>query len=157
TTVTYLLDAVFRAAGLAAGIIGTTGVWIAGRPVAYDKTTPEAPDLQRLLARMAGEGVGALAMEASSHGLDQCPADGLRFGRAVFRNLSQDHLDYHPSMEAYFEAKARLFTPELSEAGVVNTDSPHGRELVSRAGVPVTTFGLAPDADVRGEDVEVTP
>src|SRR5262245_19990144 len=156
TTTTYLLESVFRAAGLVPGVVGTTGVRIDGRVVPFDKTTPEAPDLQRLLARMAGDGVTAVAMEVSSHGLDQFRADGVRYACAVFTNLSQDHLDYHPSMREYFEAKARLFTPELSVRGVVNADTPEGRELASRGAIPVTTFGVRAVADVRAEDVEVT-
>jgi UDP-N-acetylmuramoyl-L-alanyl-D-glutamate--2,6-diaminopimelate ligase len=156
TTTTYLLESVFRTAGLVPGVVGTTGVRIDGRVVPFDKTTPEAPDLQRLLARMADEGVTAVAMEVSSHGLDQFRADGVRYACAVFTNLSQDHLDYHPSMRAYFEAKARLFTPELSERGAVNVDTPEGRELVSRGDIPLTTFGVSRDADVRAEDVEVS-
>jgi UDP-N-acetylmuramoyl-L-alanyl-D-glutamate--2,6-diaminopimelate ligase len=156
TTTTYLLESVFRAAGLVPGVVGTTGVRIDGRVIPFDKTTPEAPDLQRLLARMADHGVTAVAMEVSSHGLDQFRADGVRYACAVFTNLSQDHLDYHPSMRAYFEAKARLFTPQLSARGAVNVDTPEGRELASRGDIPVATFGVSPDAEVRAEDVEVT-
>ena len=112
TTCTYLLEAILRSAGLTPGVIGTTGARIAGSPVAIARTTPEAPDLHRLLARMRHTGVRAVAMEVSSHALAQRRVDGIRFDAAVFTNLSQDHLDYHGSMEAYFDAKARLFEPE---------------------------------------------
>ncbi|HEX2267236.1 MAG TPA: Mur ligase family protein, partial [Actinomycetota bacterium] len=95
TTVTYLLESIFRAANLRPGVIGTTGVRIDGEAIPFDRTTPEAPDLQRLLAEMAGRGVRAAAMEVSSHGLDQHRVDGTTYRCAVFTNLSQDHLDYH--------------------------------------------------------------
>jgi UDP-N-acetylmuramoyl-L-alanyl-D-glutamate--2,6-diaminopimelate ligase len=155
TTTTYLLEAVFRSQGLMPGVIGTTGVRIDGRPTPFPRTTPEAPDLHRLLAEMREQGVEAVAMEVSSHGLDQHRVDGIRFARAVFTNLSQDHLDYHASMEEYLAAKARLFTPSMSEAAVINHDSEEGRRLAS-AGLPVITFGLDEGADVRARRVETT-
>jgi UDP-N-acetylmuramoyl-L-alanyl-D-glutamate--2,6-diaminopimelate ligase len=156
TTVTDLLESIFRVAGSPPGVVGTTGVRMNGRPMPFDRTTPEGPDLQRLLARMAKEGVRSVAMEVSSHGLDQRRVDGTRFRCAVFTNLSQDHLDYHGTMEAYFDAKARLFTTDLSDRAVVNVDVVEGRELVERATVPVVRFGLGPGVDVRATDVEVT-
>jgi UDP-N-acetylmuramoyl-L-alanyl-D-glutamate--2,6-diaminopimelate ligase len=154
TTATYLLEAVFRAAGWTPGVIGTTGVRIDGRTVPLDRTTPEAPDLHRLLARMVDEGVGAVAMEVSSHGLDQHRVGGARFDVAVFTNLSQDHLDYHASMEEYLAAKAKLFAPALSDRAVVNHDSAEGRRLVGR--IPTVTFGIDAGADVRATDVLAT-
>jgi UDP-N-acetylmuramoyl-L-alanyl-D-glutamate--2,6-diaminopimelate ligase len=157
TTTTYLLEGVFRRAGLPPGVVGTTGVRVNGRPIPFDRTTPEAPDLQRLLAGMEAEGVRAVAMEVSSHGLDQHRVDGTRFACSVFTNLTQDHLDYHGTLEAYWEAKARLFTAELSEAGVVNGDTDEGRRLVGWGDISVRTFGLGPGVDIRAEDVAVTP
>jgi UDP-N-acetylmuramoyl-L-alanyl-D-glutamate--2,6-diaminopimelate ligase len=153
TTTTYLLESVFRAAGLRPAVIGTTGVRVDGDAAGQDRTTPEAPDLHRLLADMARRGIDAVAMEVSSHGLHQHRVGGARFDCAVFTNLSQDHLDYHPSMEEYLAAKAMLFTPELSDRAAVNADSPEGRTLVGR--IPTLTFGLSEGADVRGRDVEV--
>jgi UDP-N-acetylmuramoyl-L-alanyl-D-glutamate--2,6-diaminopimelate ligase len=157
TTSTYLLESIFGAGELVPGVIGTTGVRIRGRTVPFDRTTPEAPDLQRLLAGMAEEGVRAVAMEVSSHGLHQHRVDGTLYRCAVFTNLSQDHLDYHGTIEEYFKAKARLFTPDLSEVGVVNADTAEGRTLLDLATVPVVTFGLDGDADVRAEGLEVRP
>ncbi len=154
TTVTYLLEAVFRSAGWRPGVIGTTGVRIDGDPVPLARTTPEAPDLHGLLAEMLDRGVEAVAMEVSSHGLEQHRVGGLRFGVAVFTNLSQDHLDYHPSMEAYLAAKAALFTSVFTDRAVVNHDSPEGRSLVGR--VPTITFGIDGGADVRATEVETT-
>jgi UDP-N-acetylmuramoyl-L-alanyl-D-glutamate--2,6-diaminopimelate ligase len=152
TTTTYLLESVFRAAGMRAGVIGTTGVRVDGAVTPFPRTTPEAPDLQRLLARMVEDDVEAVAMEVSSHGLDQHRVDGTRFACAVFTNLSQDHLDYHPSMAAYLSAKARLFTPAMSAAGVVNADSPEGR-TISSPDLPTITYGIDADADVRATDL----
>jgi UDP-N-acetylmuramoyl-L-alanyl-D-glutamate--2,6-diaminopimelate ligase len=96
-------------------------------------------------------------MEVSSHGLDQHRVDGTRFACAVFTNLSQDHLDYHGTLEAYFEAKAKLFTPALADRAVVNVDDPAGRRLVAASSIPIVTFGLDSDADVRATGVEVSP
>ena len=155
TTTTFLLESVFRAAGLTPGVIGTTGVRIGGDHVPFPRTTPESPDLQGLLARMVAAGVDAAAMEVSSHGLHQHRVDGIRYRVAIFTNLTQDHLDYHASMEEYFEAKARLFTPELADHAVVNLDAPEGRKLL-RPDLPTTTFGLERDADVRATDVRTT-
>ena len=136
TTITYLLEGVFRAAGLVPGVIGTTGLRIDGEPGPLARTTPEAPDMQRLLARMAAAGVQAVAMEASSHALAQRRLDAVRVDLAMFTNLSQDHLDFHPTMEAYFEAKAALFTPSHAEAGIVNADDPWGRRLLGSPAIP---------------------
>ncbi len=156
TTTTFLLEAVFRADGRTPGIIGTTGVRIDGRPEPFPRTTPEAPDLHRLFTAMADQGVDAVAMEVSSHGLEQHRVDGVRYAVAVFTNLSQDHLDYHGSMEEYFVAKARLFTPAMSDRAVVNLDDHEGRRLVG-SGLPTMTYGLSADADVRATEVESTP
>jgi UDP-N-acetylmuramoyl-L-alanyl-D-glutamate--2,6-diaminopimelate ligase len=157
TTTTYLLESIFEAAGFRSGLIGTTGVRINGRHVPFERTTPEAPDLQRLLARMATEGVAACAMEVSSHGLHQFRVDGTRYACAVFTNLSQDHLDYHGTLEEYFAAKSRLFTPELSDRAVVNGDTPQGRLLATRPRIPTVTFGMDPRLDVTARNVEVSP
>jgi UDP-N-acetylmuramoyl-L-alanyl-D-glutamate--2,6-diaminopimelate ligase len=155
TTTTYLLESIFTSAGLIPGVIGTTGVRVDHEAVPFDRTTPEAPDLQRLLFEMAEAGVQALAMEVSSHGLDQHRVDGTGYRCAIFTNLSQDHLDYHGTMESYYQAKARLFTHELADRGVINVDSPHGWKLAASAEVPVTTFGIDQAADLRAESVHV--
>jgi UDP-N-acetylmuramoyl-L-alanyl-D-glutamate--2,6-diaminopimelate ligase len=152
TTTTYLLEEVFREAGVAPGVIGTTGIRVGGRFTGYDRTTPEAPDLHRLLADMRDGGIGAVAMEVSSHGLDQHRVGGMRFACAVFTNLSQDHLDYHGTLEAYFRAKATLFTPELADRVAINHDSPEGRSLL-REDLPAITYGTDEGADLRAVDV----
>jgi UDP-N-acetylmuramoyl-L-alanyl-D-glutamate--2,6-diaminopimelate ligase len=155
TTITYLLESVFRAAGWAPGVIGTTGLLIDGAPSALSHTTPEAPELHRALARMRAEGVRAVAVEVSSHALAQHRVDGLVVDAAIFTNLSQDHLDLHETMDAYFAAKQRLFTPALARRGVVNADDPWGRRLIDAPAIPVTSYGVERAADVRGTDVSV--
>jgi UDP-N-acetylmuramoyl-L-alanyl-D-glutamate--2,6-diaminopimelate ligase len=155
TTITYLLESVFRASGRRAGVVGTTGARVDGRPVPLARTTPEAPDLHRLLAVMVAAGVQAVALEVSSHALDQFRVDGVQFDVAAFTNLSPDHLDYHPSMDAYFAAKARLFTPPLARRGVVNADDPWGRILLDDPSIPLTSFAAIGGADLRAEDVRV--
>jgi UDP-N-acetylmuramoyl-L-alanyl-D-glutamate--2,6-diaminopimelate ligase len=156
STVVHLLDAVFRTAGHRTGSIGTVGAHIGGEPIALARTTPEAPDLIRLLARMRDTGITSVAMEVSSHALDLGRVGGVRFDVGLFTNLSQDHLDHHGTMERYFEAKESFFTPERIDRAVVNLDDPWGRRLLDVA-VPLTTYGLDPAADVRGEDVRTTP
>jgi UDP-N-acetylmuramoyl-L-alanyl-D-glutamate--2,6-diaminopimelate ligase len=155
TTVVHLLDSVLRAAGSRTGAIGTVGTHVDGEPVALVRTTPEAPDLIRLLARMRDAGITAVAMEVSSHGLDLGRVGGVRFEAGVFTNLSQDHLDHHGTMERYFAAKASLFVPERVDHAVVNVDDPWGRRLLDVA-VPLTTYGSEATADVQGEDVHTT-
>lgn len=156
TTVTYLLASIFEAAGWAAGVVGTTGASVAGEPIPLARTTPEAPDLHRLLARMRDGGVRGAALEVSSHALEQRRVDGVVFDVAVFTNLSQDHLDYHATMDAYFEAKARLFTSEHARWAVVNADDPFGRRLLRDVAIPATTFGVGDEADLQARDVAVT-
>jgi len=136
--------------GHAAINVGTTGVEGAWEtPLAH--TTPDAVTLQRLLAEAAAEGVTHAAMEASSHGLDQRRLEGVRLAAAGFTNLSQDHLDYHPTMEAYFQAKAGLFDRLLPEDGiaVINTDDPWGARLADQVAQPVIRVGQGADCELR--------
>ena len=109
TTTTYLMEAGLMAAGVGVGLIGTTGTRINGDKVPSHLTTPEAPDLHRLLATMRSRGVTHVVMEVSSHALELHRVGGVAFDTAVFLNLSQDHLDFHPTMEEYFHAKTKLF------------------------------------------------
>ena len=155
TTITYLLESVFRAAGWRPGVIGTTGMRIDGSPSPLSHTTPEAPELHRTLARMRAGGVRAVAIEISSHALAQRRVDGLVVDAAVFTNLSQDHLDLHATMEDYFDAKRRLFTPEHARHAVVNADDPWGRRLLEDPAIATTSYGIDAAADVRANDVSV--
>lgn len=156
TTTAHLIEAGLRAAGRTAGMIGTVGVRIAGTDVPSALTTPEAPALQALLAVMAEEGVDTAVMEVSSHALELGRVDGIRFAVGGFTNLSRDHLDFHPTMEAYFEAKARLFDPASrlhAATAVVCVDDEAGRAMAGRAGAAVTVSAAGRPADWTVEDV----
>ena len=156
TTTTHLIEAGLRAAGRTVGMIGTVGVRIAGSDVPSALTTPEAPALQALLAVMAERGVDTAVMEVSSHALELGRVDGIRFAVGGFTNLSRDHLDFHPTMEAYFDAKARLFDPASplhARSAVVCVDDDAGRAMVRRAGGAVTVSVDGTPADWTGEDI----
>ena len=149
TTTCYLIDGGLRAAGRRTGLIGTVETRIGDRVVKSVRTTPEAPDLQALLALMGEDGVKSVAMEVSSHALTYGRTLGIRYAVAAFTNLSQDHLDFHPTLEDYFEAKAKLFTPEYTAFAVVNADDPYGRRIIERVkanGVPHWTYSERGDA-----------
>ena len=128
TTVTYLLESIATAAGDVAGVIGTVAARVGDDVLSVAHTTPEATELQSVLARMRDDGVDTVAMEVSSHTLDQHRVDATNFAAACFLNLSHDHLDYHGSVDAYFEAKARLFTPVFTRRAAVNVHDPYGAE-----------------------------
>jgi len=156
TTTTFLLEAGLAACGHRVGVIGTVGFRIDGRALPSSRTTvttPESTDLQAMLAVMAQNGVDAVAMEVSSHALDLRRVVGIAYDVAGFTNFGRDHLDYHHTVEAYFEAKARLFAPGVARVAVINGDDAAGRVLVERAkaaGSPdVVTVGFGADADVR--------
>lgn len=140
TTTAYLLESALRADGRRTGLIGTIETRVGDDRLESAHTTPEATDVHALLAVMRERGVDTCVMEVSSHALDQHRVDGVVYDVALFTNLSQDHLDYHPSMEDYFAAKAQLFTPERALTGVVCVDDEWGRRLAQRATVPVTTL-----------------
>ncbi|HZP30811.1 MAG TPA: UDP-N-acetylmuramoyl-L-alanyl-D-glutamate--2,6-diaminopimelate ligase [Acidimicrobiia bacterium] len=160
TTVTRLLESIAGAAGERAGVIGTLGARIDGTELPVVRTTPEADELQALLARMRDAHVTTVAMEVSSHALAQHRVDAVSFAAACFTNLSQDHLDFHATMDEYFMAKAALFTPDRVAIAVVNQDDTRGRELAVRCALndlPLVTFGVdSRSADVVATDVRPT-
>lgn len=136
TTTTYLVEAGLRAAGRTAGLIGTVGIRIDGRDEPSSLTTPEAPDLQALLAVMVERGVDTVVMEVSSHALTLGRVDGTVFEAGGFTNLSRDHLDFHPTMQDYLDAKAKLFEPDSptrAARAVVCTDDDWGRQIAARS------------------------
>ncbi|MDX1690132.1 MAG: UDP-N-acetylmuramoyl-L-alanyl-D-glutamate--2,6-diaminopimelate ligase [Acidimicrobiia bacterium] len=152
TTVTHLLEAVASEAGIRSAVVGTLGCRIDGETVPTGFTTPEASDLQRLLARMVEAGVDVAALEVSSHALALGRAEGTRFAVAAFTNLSQDHLDLHGTMGEYERVKASLFTPARAGRAVLWIDDPAGRRIADATRLPVTTVGLG-EADVSATDV----
>lgn len=152
TTCTYLLDAILRQAGWKTGMIGTVETRIGSETIPSQRTTPESLELQALLRRMHSSGVRGVSMEVSSHAIDLHRVDDVRFAVAAFTNLTQDHLDYHQTVEEYFSVKKRLFTEKDVGARVVNIDDPHGAGLAAEL-ADVTTVGFDTGADVRAEDV----
>jgi len=160
TTTTFLLKHICDNAGLRSGLIGTVRYEIGERVLPATRTTPESLDLQELLSQMADAGCKAAVMEVSSHALVQERTRGLEWDVAVFTNLTQDHLDFHRTMEEYFEAKARLFTGLKNQSGkkeasaVINIDDRYGEQLLQRIkdDTPVVTYGMSARADFRASN-----
>jgi UDP-N-acetylmuramoyl-L-alanyl-D-glutamate--2,6-diaminopimelate ligase len=157
TTTSYLTRALIERGAPArrCGLLGTVKSVIAGRERAVERTTPEAIDLQRDLREMLDGGDGACVMEVSSHALELGRADSLCFAAAVFTNLTQDHLDFHASMEDYFQAKRALFLPARGEPPVrciVNVSDEYGRRLASELDGAIT-FALEEPADYSASDI----
>lgn len=158
TTTSYLVEAGLMAAGHKVGLIGTTGTRIDGTAVPTSLTTPEAPKLQELFARMRDAGVTHVVMEVSSHALALGRVAGTDFAVAGFTNLSQDHLDFHPTMQDYFDTKARLFDPAsplAAATAVVCIDDEWGQRMAERAGTAVTVATDGQQATVTATEVTV--
>ena len=150
TTTTYLIRAILEGAGIRTGLLGTVTSIIGGTDEPVERTTPEAIDLQSTFRRMLDAGDSACAMEVSSHALELRRADAIHWDACVFTNLSQDHLDFHPSMEDYFLAKRRLFEAAGDAVKIVNADDEYGRRLAAEF-ADCVTYSLG---DV--EDLEIT-
>src|SRR5262249_37950668 len=153
TRVTWMLESIFRAAGLTPGRIGTTGYRVGDETRPAPFTTPEAPELQGLLREMVDRGVRAVAIEVSSHALDQRRSWGLECDAAIFTNFTQDHLDYHGTMEAYLDAKLMLFDgrngasakPAVAVVNASDPSAPRVIEAARRGGLETFTVGLDMD------------
>jgi UDP-N-acetylmuramoyl-L-alanyl-D-glutamate--2,6-diaminopimelate ligase len=155
-TTAFLIEALLSAAGCRCGVIGTMGAKVGERTLPLERTTPEAPQLQQLLRAMADDGVEVVVMEVASHALVLHRVAGTRFGGAVFTNLTQDHLDFHPTFDDYRAAKRRLF--ELLEPdgfAVVNADDPAAEAMAAASRAPVVRYGIARDADIRAADIRL--
>lgn len=160
TTTTYLVEHIARVAGKRTGVVGTVGICIGDAREKSEHTTPESPDLQRLFARMRDAHCDTVTMEVSSHALDLERTWGTRFAVTAFSNLTQDHLDYHHTFEAYFEAKARLFSKDYPAKRVICIDDKWGKELLRRCSVAedsVVTTGFDPSAQIHPADVAYAP
>jgi UDP-N-acetylmuramoyl-L-alanyl-D-glutamate--2,6-diaminopimelate ligase len=156
TTTSYVLASIFEAAGVRCGRIGTVGYRIGDREIEAARTTPEAPELQHMLRDMVTQGCGACVMEVSSHALALRRADHLRFSAAIFTNLTRDHLDFHQDMEAYFQAKLRLFELLPGDGfGVTNSDDRRGAAFAAKARRPVT-YAIDGAADVTPIDLSLS-
>ncbi len=151
TTITYLLEGIFSKAGLNPGVIGTINQRHCGMEVPSELTTPDAIKLQEILANMSEQGAKAVALEVSSHALDQQRISGCSFAASVFTNLGRDHLDYHQDMEQYFQAKVKLFLEYPSDTAIINIDDLYGRRLWEIVKRKKISYGLSPEAEVRPE------
>jgi UDP-N-acetylmuramoyl-L-alanyl-D-glutamate--2,6-diaminopimelate ligase len=160
TTTTFLIKHICEKAGMRCGLLGTVRYEIGERVLPAARTTPESLDLQELLSQIANAGCRGAALEVSSHALAQERTRGIEWDVAVFTNLTQDHLDYHGTMENYFQAKAQLFEhlaqqqKKKKPVAVINIDDRYGRNLVAKIGkkVSVVTFGMGARADFRASN-----
>lgn len=161
TTTTYVCKALLEGLGRQVGLIGTVAYQIGTSTMPAAHTTPGALELQRLLAEMVASGCAAAVMEVSSHALTQDRTSGCEYDVAVFSNLTQDHLDFHKTMEDYFQAKLRLFTGlaeghKRNKRAIINVDDSYGSQIVERSPVPVWTYALKSKADLRAEEVRLS-
>ncbi len=157
TTITYLLESIIHAASKQAGVIGTVNYRVGSTIIPSTNTTPGFIDNQRFLAQLARQGVDYCVMETSSHALSQGRLDAIDFAGGIFTNLTQDHLDYHKDMEAYFQAKSLLFSGLGRNAvAVINVDDAYGRRLIGLTKAKVLTYGIDVAADIRAVDIEYT-
>lgn len=161
TTTAFMIRDILAAAGRHPGLISTVHYEIGKRCIPAGRTTPEAPDLQAMLAQMLKVGCESVVMEVSSHALEQKRVWGVDFDVGVFTNLTHDHLDYHGTIERYFAAKARLFAGlgrmEKRAAAVLNLDDPWGHQLAEMIGgwARIIPYGVHPAAEVRAEEIEI--
>ena len=139
TTTANLVKQIWQLNSIKSGLVGTLGVEIADDKLESARTTPEADDLQAIAAAMVEQGCKNLVMEVSSHAIDQGRIKGAKYEVVAFSNLTQDHLDYHLSMENYFQAKANLFATEYAKAAVINIDDSYGKKLSKQVKIPVVT------------------
>jgi UDP-N-acetylmuramoyl-L-alanyl-D-glutamate--2,6-diaminopimelate ligase len=162
TTTSYLLESIWRQAGIRVGLIGTINYRYNGSFFDASLTTPDSSELMRIIREMRDARVTDIILEVSSHSLDQGRTMGLNWSRALFTNFSRDHLDYHSTMEQYFKAKSLLFASLGNEQtkdqarAVINMDDPKGRILEQLTKVPVVSYGLGEGCMVRARDMEVT-
>lgn len=154
TTTSFLARSIFDAAGRKTGLLGTISYWVLGEAFPAPNTTPESLDLQRLLARMRDAGVGTVVMEASSHGIELQRTAGIDFQVAAFTNFSQDHLDFHGSMDQYLQSKLKLFRALApTAAAVINRDDPASPQVTAATRARVVGFGLERPAEVAASDI----
>jgi len=161
TTVAYLIESILLQAGFKVGVIGTINYRYGNKTFANPMTTPESPDLQRILAEMRRAGVTHVVTEASSHAMDLYRIKNCWFDVAAFTNLSQDHLDFHGDMQSYWSSKKRLFTEYLSggpkkdnASAVINCDDARGKELADSLQMPVVKTGSTHDCEIRSENIQ---
>ncbi len=162
TTTTYLIEAILRAAGIPAAVLGTISYRFGDTVITASHTTPESTELQAAFTQLAAAGAKAFVMEVSSHALEQKRVDGCHFDVGIFSNLTRDHLDYHVTMESYREAKLRLFSDLLKPTAdkplrraAINMDDEQGATVAARAACPVIGYGIC-RGDVRAEELSLS-
>ncbi|MDD2503946.1 MAG: UDP-N-acetylmuramoyl-L-alanyl-D-glutamate--2,6-diaminopimelate ligase [Clostridia bacterium] len=153
TTTSYMIKSILERAGKKTGLIGTICNFIGDRVIPAERTTPESPDLQQLFHEMIQEGVTAAVMEVSSHSLELSRVAGCIYQVGIFTNLTQDHLDFHGTLEKYREAKAKLF--DQSQLAVINVDDESGRIILEKLECPSFTYGIYKPADIFARDIEI--
>jgi UDP-N-acetylmuramoyl-L-alanyl-D-glutamate--2,6-diaminopimelate ligase len=166
TTVTYLIESILRTAGFTVGVLGTVNYRYSGKTLPAPNTTPESFDMQKILREMADSGVTHVVAEVSSHAIDLKRVDDCAFDLGIFTNLTQDHLDYHRTMENYFQAKRRFFAEVLPAGGknrphrmIINADDPWGRRILSEVGRGAggqLTYGLETSCDVSASGIHLS-
>ena len=162
TTVTHLIKALMEKAGRASGLLGTVGYFIGSQSYDAVHTTPGAVELQNLLGNMVEAGVDTAILEVSSHALSLERVSGCDFDVVVFTNLTQDHLDFHTDMDEYFHAKLRLFTnyvvgqhKSVPKRAIVNLDDERGAQVIQHTSIPVWTYGIHAESDIRASDIQL--
>ncbi len=155
TTTTYLLESIFRTSGFRTGLVGTVELRIGDEKEKLSHTTPESLDLQRILSRMVSSSVQKVAMEVSSHAIDQRRIEGISFKVLVFTNISRDHLDYHKSFGRYQEVKKSLFENNPQVPKIVNIDDELGAKIASSC-KEVVTYGIEQKADIIASDLSLS-
>jgi UDP-N-acetylmuramoyl-L-alanyl-D-glutamate--2,6-diaminopimelate ligase len=163
TTITFLLESIFKAAGRKCGVLGTVNYRFDDKVYPAPNTTPESYELQKILREMADAGVTHVVMEVSSHALDLKRVDDCDFDLGIFTNLTRDHLDYHLTMENYFQAKKRFFSEVLPRSRkaypqkmVVNKDDPWGQRILTEVPLAALTYGLENDCQIRALDFKLS-
>ncbi len=157
TTITYLLKAIMQQAQMRSGLIGTISNYIGDVSIETKRTTPESTDFQQMLKRMVDEKVKACVMEVSSHSLALHRVDHTTFHTGVFTNLTEDHLDFHPSMEDYYQSKKKLF--HMTNFNVINVDDPYGKRLFNELkieGIDAISYGIDNACDLHAEEVRLS-
>lgn len=163
TTITFLLESILKMAGFKCGVLGTVNYRFPGKTYAAPNTTPESYEMQKILREMADNGVTHVLAEVSSHAIDLKRVDDCDFDLGIFTNLTRDHLDYHKTMEKYFQAKKRFFTEVLPQSRkvqqqkmVINADDQWGQKILAEAPLPALTYGIDSDCQIRAVDYELS-
>lgn len=163
TTITYLLESILRAAGFKCGVIGTVNYRFNDKTYPAPNTTPESYELQRILRQMADDGVTHVIAEVSSHAIDLKRVDDCDFDLGIFTNLTRDHLDYHKTMENYFQAKKRFFSEVLPQSKkthqqkmIINNDDQWGQKILEEVTLPALSYGIENNCNIKATDYELS-